>query len=351
MLGIRCQQVTKTLGGTRVLTGVDWCVDPGVMTGLVGLSATGKTTLLRIIAGLDSCTTGNVRLMDGSATEEQAATGCGELKWNSHAPRIGFTFQNLGLWPHLTVRQHVACVLPRTEARNRDEAEALLEEVGLPNATWSRRPAELSGGEAQRLALARALAVKPQLLLLDEPLAQLDAVWRGELLDVIGQTARRRRSTVLYVTHAWEELAAFCQRAAVLDQGRIVQEGTTPELFQRPVNPTVARLTGPVVELKRTWLECGAVLGAVRGDGLDLTLRPQSLRIVEASGNSRWSVALCRPHGGNWWAELVLLTQLAVSHQFVGSQEQRLGLPVPHPLDRDAEVGVAIDEDWLRFLL
>ncbi|MCA9202038.1 MAG: ATP-binding cassette domain-containing protein, partial [Planctomycetales bacterium] len=166
-VGVQCRDVGKRFGAACVLNGVSWTARAGAVSGLVGVSAAGKTSLLRIIAGLDRADSGTVEFPRDDASQTEAA--------KAQSPRIGMTFQNLSLWPHLTARQHVASVL-RVAARD-GAVEALLAEVGLPASTFDRRPAELSGGEGQRLALARALAVKPELLLLDEPLAQLDTPW------------------------------------------------------------------------------------------------------------------------------------------------------------------------------
>jgi ABC-type sulfate/molybdate transport systems ATPase subunit len=197
--------------------------------------------------------------------------------------------------------------IPRRDRKR--HAEQLLSEVRLPPASWQRRPAELSGGESQRLALARALAPNPELLLLDEPLVQLDAPMREELLQLIRCVAADRGMTVIYVTHAWAEVAEVGRQVAVLVSGRLEQTGTLDAVFQRPISPAVARLTGPIVEIPRQLLETGLIVQHPRPqawpavpltDGDVLIVRPQQLQVVSATARTCWTVVSCRPHASSW---------------------------------------------------
>jgi len=299
-VGVECREVTRSWNSRAVLRGVDWRLPAGAMAGLVGASGAGKTTLLRIIAGLEPCSSGSVELI----THEKSAP----------KPKIGMVFQNLGLWPHLTALAHVNCVLPQVKQQGSNcSAEDKLNEVRLPETTWRQRPAELSGGEAQRLALARALACNPQLLLLDEPLAQLDAPLRLELLELIKGIATERRMTVIYVTHAWQEVAALCDQIAVLQDGQIAQTGSFDEVYLRPVSPAVARLTGSVIELPKSVFERGLIAfesaaPAFSGNSLlsdvndndSIFIRPQQLQLIAAAERNRWRVESCRPAGDVW---------------------------------------------------
>jgi ABC-type Fe3+/spermidine/putrescine transport system ATPase subunit len=292
---IECKQVVKRFGSTTVLDRVLWSVERGQMAGLVGTSGAGKTTLLRIIAGLVPCTSGEVVL----ARAQRGAR-----------PRVGMVFQNLALWPHLTARRHVECVLsgaPRRDRRRR--AEGLLDEMKLPQVCWDRRPAQLSGGEAQRLALARALAAEPEILLLDEPLAHLDAGLKDDLLRLIGQLAGAKAVTAVYVTHAWREAASICAQIAVLDVGRIKQSGAPDQLFWAPADRRIALMSGPLIDFPRDWLEAGLIgfqganqeeLSIVPAEGGRIGVRPQQIRLGGPSGPSRWKVLTCRPEGAGW---------------------------------------------------
>lgn len=293
--GVELAGIGKRFGGAAVLEQINWAIPPGTRAGLLGRSGSGKTTLLRILAGLEQPDGGSLRFpCDGRSLPR---------------PPVGLVFQNLALWPHLTARQHVACVANAASPGGQVDHEALLDEVRLPREAWDRRPSELSGGEGQRVALARALASHPQLLLLDEPLAQLDAMLRMELLDKIGEIARRRSLTAVYVTHAWDEAAALCQRIAVLEQGRLLQEGTPDDLFWNPHSETVARLTGPLLKLPKSWLAEGKIAidpssanwtGLLAAPADSLLLRPQHVRILSAAGANAWRVIDCRPAHAGW---------------------------------------------------
>ena len=320
-------EVVKRYGETSVLHGVSLQLKPGGIVGILGSSGCGKTTLLRLIAGLEAPTAGTI-LFQRDQSGDQAVRA-----------NIGMVFQNLALWPHLSAWQHLECVLSGLDrAERRARVESLLQEVRLPPAAWQRPPSQLSGGEGQRLALARALAADPELLLLDEPLAHLDAHLRGELLELVTAVAAARKRIVLYVTHAWAEAAALCANIAVLDNGRIAQLGSPHELFAAPASLAVARLTGGVVELPRDWLTTGLLVveGAAAASALlpsenddVLLLRPHQLRLVEAA-HRPWTVVRCMPQENAWVATL--------HHDQAGV----LRVPTPQPIDAGSAVAVGL---------
>jgi ABC-type Fe3+/spermidine/putrescine transport system ATPase subunit len=323
--GIELTGIEKRFGAVAALAGVSWIIEPGACVGLVGSSGSGKTTLLRILAGLEQ-------------------PDVGAIRFNNSRPTIGMVFQNLGLWPHLTARQHVSCVLDAAKSKSFATVDSLLDEVRLPRSAWDRRPNELSGGEGQRVALARALACNPQLLLLDEPLAHLDAVLRTELLDQVADLVRRRAMTVVYVTHAWSEAAVLCQRIGVLESGRLEQTGTPCELFWHPANQTVARLTGPVLTLPRAWLAEGRIAadpqspawrGLPIGSDEELWLRPQQLRMQAAEGANTWRVVECRPSHASWQINLTddAGNHLAIPSAVVMARGETMGLLLNASLD------------------
>ena len=324
---IQCSDVVKRFGTVAVLDHLDWTVEPGAVIGLLGGSGAGKTTLLRVIAGLEQCTSGQVKL-------HRSDGGGGKS-----GPAVGMVFQNLALWPHLTARQHLPCVMRRaSRAERRRRAEGLLAETRLPRQAWDRRPAELSGGEAQRVALARALAREPEVLLLDEPLAQVDTVLRDELLELIDACIQSRRTTAVYVTHAWREARKIGRQIAVLKGGRIALEGTPEETYWDLSDAGLARLTGPVTELPRAWLAQGMI--ACRDEAVwkpndrgpesgALVVRPQQLGLVEPEGRNRWTPVAYRPEGTGWVVTLA-------------GEERRLSVPSSR-LPRSAEaVGVEL---------
>jgi len=310
-----------------VLEGIDLTVEPGRVVGLVGPSGVGKTTLLRIIAGLEDCSTGRVVIGWNDST------GAGRR------PTVGMVFQNLALWPHLTARRQVEYVLgslPRNQRRER--AAAALAETGLPVAAWDRRPAELSGGEAQRLALARALADRPGILLLDEPLARVDAMLRDELLDLIGEVIAASGTTALFVTHHAAEAMILSDEIAVMRAGRIEMHGSPEETFWNAPSLEIARLTGPLVRLPRSCLVeeligCGpGATGSGEsewGDSDSVFIRPQQLHLVEARGQNRWEPVECRPDGAGW--RLVLRCD---SHE--------VAIHAPQPVQPGQPIGIEV---------
>ena len=246
-----CRELAVELGGATILRDLDLQVAAGRATAVVGPSGAGKTTLLRAIAGLETVTSGSIRLggrdLDGIA---------------SHRRRLAVVFQEPRLFPNLTVGDNVSFALrmagvPR--AGRRRVAAALLDEVGLPGIA-DRGPPSLSGGEQQRVALARALAADPELLLLDEPLSAVDPNRREELRQLIARLQRARRVTTLYVTHDRTEAAELGDRVALLIEGRIVQHAPPEELYTRPTSTVVARFFGA----------SNVLTGTVRGGRLRL---------------------------------------------------------------------------------
>ncbi len=202
----------------------------GTTTAIVGPSGSGKTTLLRCIAGLESATAGTT--LSGTVEiggRPEAAPGS-----------LGFVFQSAALWPHLTARAHLRFAAP---GLSRKGADALLDRVGLGHAR-KRRPASLSGGEAQRLGLARALAGNPTVLLLDEPLASVDVHRRQELARLIRDVVRERGITAVLVTHDRDEALAIANDLVVIADGRLVEQGEAKALATAPTHAFTASFLG-----------------------------------------------------------------------------------------------------------
>jgi len=234
---VEARHIELSYGATKVLHDVSLTVEPGEFFALLGPSGSGKSTLLRLIAGFNQHQSGELLIAGRDVT--------GVPPWKRN---VGMVFQNYALWPHMTVMQNVSFGLeerrlPRDEVRRR--AEAALELVGL-SGYGARRPGQLSGGQQQRVALARTLAIEPQVLLLDEPLSNLDAKLRVQMRRELIRLHRRLGITTLFVTHDQEEAMTICDRIAVLDQGVIQQIGTPVELFDRPANRFVAGFVGTV---------------------------------------------------------------------------------------------------------
>jgi iron(III) transport system ATP-binding protein len=234
---VEARNIELSYGATKVLRDVSVTIEPGEFFALLGPSGSGKSTLLRLIAGFNRHQSGQL-LVGG-----RDMTGVPPWKRN-----VGMVFQNYALWPHMTVAQNVAFGLqerrlPRDEVRRK--TEAALELVGLTG-YGERRPNQLSGGQQQRVALARTLAIEPQVLLLDEPLSNLDAKLRVQMRRELQRLHRRLGITTIFVTHDQEEAMTICDRIAVLDEGVLQQVGTPIELFDRPANRFVAQFVGSV---------------------------------------------------------------------------------------------------------
>lgn len=230
-------KLSKTFGETPVVQKVSLTIEKGQWVTLLGPSGCGKTTVLRMVAGLETPSSGVIRM--GETVLSDAST---QRFISPHLRGIGMVFQSYALWPHLSVFQNVAFPLQVKrvqESQLRDEVMAALVQVGLQE--YSKRyPHELSGGQQQRVALARALVRRPEVLLLDEPLSNLDARLRQEMRQELKSMQRRLGVTTLYVTHDRLEALDLSHQVAVLDHGKLVQFGTPEELTQNPVNDFVA---------------------------------------------------------------------------------------------------------------
>ena len=260
--------VNLSYGTTRVLKNVDLAIRPGELFAFLGPSGCGKTTLLRLIAGFAQSQTGQVRL-DGQDVASLPP-------WKRD---VGMVFQSYALWPHMTVAQNVAFGLEERR-RPRAEIEAkvaqALELVGLSELA-QRRPAQLSGGQQQRVALARTIAIEPKVLLLDEPLSNLDAKMRVSVRRELRALQQRLGLTTIFVTHDQEEANTICDRIAVMEAGVIQQIGTPMELYERPANLFVANFLGTANIL-------GADAGIAVPAGQRLVFRPQHAILAPVDG-------------------------------------------------------------------
>jgi len=217
---------------------VELSAAPG-FTILFGPSGSGKTTLLDCVAGLATPDAGRISVGEQVLFDENTAIN------RSVATRaVGYVLQDLALFPHLTVQQNVEyglVHLPRTERRQR--AQAMLQEFRIDHLD-QQRPAKISGGERQRVALARSLVTDPCVLLLDEPLAALDVATKSKIIDDLRRWNRVHSIPILYVTHSREEVMALGERVLVIDHGRIVAQGTPHQVLRAPLQETVAQLAG-----------------------------------------------------------------------------------------------------------
>ncbi len=232
---VEFQNIALAFGKTQVLRDIDLAVEPGEFFALLGPSGSGKSTLLRVLAGFARPQAGRV-LVDGKDISAVPP-------WQRD---IGMVFQNYALWPHMTVAQNVAFGLeerrlPKTVIAQK--VAAVLELVGLAE-LGARRPGQLSGGQQQRVALARTIAIEPKVLLLDEPLSNLDAKLRVHMRMELLALQRKLGVTTIFVTHDQEEALSISDRVAVLEAGVIQQVGTPVELFDHPANRFIANFVG-----------------------------------------------------------------------------------------------------------
>ena len=248
----------------------DLCAAPGDVLGILGPNGAGKTTLLRALSGLEALTTGSIHL--GSLTLDDVATGT--FVPAQHRP-VGLVFQNYRLFPHLDVRENVAYA-PRVQGAGRRQARAAadtwLERLGL-TALATRRPHQISGGQAQQVALARALAADPSFLLLDEPLSALDARTRLEVRTHLRSHLDQFPGPVLIITHDPLEAMIMADRLVVIENGRVVQQGSPAHVASQPATQYVARLvglnlyTGTLdVPTRRVFLDAGGAFTVTLGD-------------------------------------------------------------------------------------
>ncbi|UXY26374.1 ABC transporter ATP-binding protein [Streptomyces sp. HUAS TT20] len=280
--GVEFRDLRRTFGSTTALDGLDLQVRPGELLALLGPSGCGKTTALRVLAGFERPDSGQV-LVDGHDVVPVPANRRG----------AGMVFQSYSLFPHLNALDNVAFGLRMRKvptARRRARAAELLELVGLADRA-DRYPRQLSGGQQQRIALARALALRPRVLLLDEPLSALDAKVRLTLREEIRRLQLELGITTLLVTHDQEEALSIADRVAVMRAGRVEQCSTPTELYARPATAFIAEFVGTVSRLpgRMTATDTVEVLGRrvpVLGEGsssgnqVDVLVRPEAIEIV-----------------------------------------------------------------------
>jgi sulfate transport system ATP-binding protein len=240
-MSIEVRNLRKTFGDFVALDNVSLQVPGGELVALLGPSGSGKTTLLRIIAGLEPADQGSIHFHGEDATDQPV-----------RERQVGFVFQHYALFRHMSVFENVAFglrVRPRrvrpSDAEIRETVMGLLHLVQL-DVLADRRPSELSGGQRQRVALARALAVKPKVLLLDEPFGALDAKVRKELRRWLRRLHEEVHVTSVFVTHDQEEALEVSDRVVIMNEGRVEQSGTPEDVYERPATPFVYGFLGDV---------------------------------------------------------------------------------------------------------
>ncbi|MEC7759195.1 MAG: ABC transporter ATP-binding protein [SAR324 cluster bacterium] len=288
-IAVEFKNVTKAFGDVKAVQNINFSIESGQLVTLLGPSGCGKTTTLRLIAGLEMITEGSVHIGGKDVTKLPATDR-----------DVSMVFQSYALFPHMTVLQNVSyglsmSRLPKNEVQ--EKAIAGLEMVGL-SGFGNRLPSELSGGQQQRVAVARALVLEPEVLLFDEPLANLDAKLRRRVREEIRELQQNLELTTVYVTHDQEEALAVSDRIIVMNQAVIAQEGTPRQLYEEPVNLFVSDFIGDAnivkaeiikIEGANAEVEIGGIRtnlphrGLISGEA-NVAIRPQSICLSQ-SGN------------------------------------------------------------------
>ncbi len=308
MARVTLDNVSKIFGRTKAVDNISMQVEDGEFIALLGASGCGKTTLLRLLAGFESVDQGSI------AIDGEVVSGEGR-----HMPperrRVGMVFQAYALWPHMTVRQNVEFSLKirhETKSKRRSTVDDALAAVGMLELA-ERKPSDLSGGQRQRVALARCLAMNPRLVLLDEPLANLDVNLRESMQEEFRRFHSQTGSTMVYVTHDQAEAMTLADRIMVMDKGHILQASPPRTLYQEPVCPIVAQFVGkgmlvPVRIDAPVNGECSRVelFGhsatmrgrAEQGARTTACLRPENLRLSDNGDGFTAKVTNYVYHGG-----------------------------------------------------
>lgn len=292
MAELRCEGVAKSYGRRSVLSDLDLIVPGATLTAILGASGSGKTTLLRIVMGLLAPDAGTVTV-GGSPLVLAGRNGRVRRRRRVEvAPdkrSIGYVAQEAALFPHLSAGENIGFGLSRSERRGRARVAQMLDLVGLEQSYRDRRPHELSGGEQRRVALARALAPRPRLVLLDEPFSGLDAALRVETREAVMEALAKEQATALLVTHDQAEALSMGREVAVLRDGVLVQRAAPTLIYREPVDMQVARFVGEAVIVAGEMVD-GRVLcalgelqpiGAAGGNGaVQVMVRPEQIKLA-----------------------------------------------------------------------
>jgi ABC-type Fe3+/spermidine/putrescine transport system ATPase subunit len=345
---VRFEKVVKRYGSFHAVKDLDLTIQAGALHFLLGPSGCGKTTTLRMLAGLETPSAGRILFGGNDVTNVPAAER-----------GIGMVFQNYALWPHMTVRKNIEYGLKLKKLPGAEQKQRLDEVLGITQlASFADRlPGQLSGGQQQRVALARALAIRPSVLLLDEPLSNLDAKLRLEMRDNITRIHRQTGITTVYVTHDQKEALSMGTHVSIMRAGILVQTDAPRGLYHRPATPFIAGFIGETNLVEGTYkgkdgslhtvetpfglIKAGAAVGSYQaGTPVTLSFRPEAIRADFADAATAAGEGVNR-------LELVLehLTYLGESEQlqlrgaFAGKNGPGLKAAVFNPPDHDLADG------------
>ena len=289
---LRARGLTKSYGSESVLKNFNIDIWEGSIFGILGTSGSGKTTALRMLAGFEIPDSGSIEMYDKIIFDEQ--TNVPPEKRN-----IGMVFQDYALFPHLNVEKNIAFGLSKADANS----GRLKEVIEMCNLTKYKNkiPQELSGGQQRRVALARALAPNPEMILLDEPFTSLDAQMARVLRDEVVSLLRETKTTAIIVTHDQEEALSVCDIVSVLEDGNVIQSATPQEIYLNPISQSVANSVGDPNILKgfsvdgRVETSLGSFVSAYEG-ALDVAIRPECIE-VSLNSTGPYTVKECIFYG------------------------------------------------------
>lgn len=316
---IDLSNISKSYGpGPAAVRDVSLTVADGDFMCLLGPSGCGKTTILRMLAGLEQLTRGEIsvggRVMDSPATGAFVAP---------EKRRLGLVFQSYALWPHMTVERNIAFGLRLRRMGREDIARqvgTVMEKLGIAKYA-SRYPSQLSGGQQQRVALARMLAVNPDVLLLDEPLSNLDASLRLEMRAELRRIHQEFGTTIVFVTHDQWEAMTLATTIAVMRDGQLQQTGTPDDIYARPANSFVAQFIGnpPINMIDAAGDLAQRIAGPDAARAALIGIRPEDIRLTTSGIPAE--VLSVMPTGGSWMIELAIGVE-----RLLLSTQQRPGL-------------------------